>query len=99
MGPLIPNGVIPGEWSYIIALLIGLAFGYILEASGFSSSRKLAGVFYGYDFVGECDTETLEELQEPYAFAFFAHPEYRLHKFGHWVVQVQYHFGAEYTGK
>ena len=51
MGPLIPNGVIPGEWSYIIALLIGLAFGYILEASGFSSSRKLAGVFYGYDFV------------------------------------------------
>lgn len=51
MGPLIPNGVIPGEWSYIIALLIGIVFGFILEASGFSSSRKLAGVFYGYDFV------------------------------------------------
>jgi len=51
MGPLIPNGLIPVEWNYIIAIFIGMAFGYILEASGFSSSRKLAGVFYGYDFV------------------------------------------------
>ncbi len=51
MGPLIPNGFIPDEWNNIIAIIIGLAFGYILEASGFSSSRKLAGVFYGYDFV------------------------------------------------
>jgi len=51
MGPLIPNELIPFEWSYIIAMLIGIAFGFILEASGFSSSRKLAGVFYGYDFV------------------------------------------------
>ena len=50
MGPLIPNGVIPYEWSNIIAIIIGIAFGFILEASGFSSSRKLAGVFYGYDF-------------------------------------------------
>jgi len=50
MGPLIPNGVIPDEWNYIIALLIGIFFGFILESSGFSSSRKLAGVFYGYDF-------------------------------------------------
>jgi len=50
MGPLIPNGVIPEEWNSIIAILIGIAFGFILEASGFSSSRKLAGVFYGYDF-------------------------------------------------
>lgn len=50
MGPLIPNGIIPHEWDFIIALLIGIAFGYILEASGFSSSRKLIGFFYGYDF-------------------------------------------------
>jgi len=50
MGPLIPNGVIPYEWNSIIAILIGITFGFILEASGFSSSRKLAGVFYGYDF-------------------------------------------------
>ncbi len=51
MGPLIPQGVITGEWNHVIALLIGVAFGFILESSGFSSSRKLAGVFYGYDFV------------------------------------------------
>ena len=50
MGPLIPNDLIPFEWNLIIALLIGIAFGFILESSGFSSSRKLAGVFYGYDF-------------------------------------------------
>lgn len=50
MGPLIPNGVIPYEWNSIIAIIIGIFFGFILEASGFSSSRKLAGVFYGYDF-------------------------------------------------
>ena len=50
MGPLIPNGMIPIEWDSIIAILIGIAFGFVLEASGFSSSRKLAGVFYGYDF-------------------------------------------------
>ena len=50
MGPLIPNGIIPIEWDSIIAIFIGTIFGYVLEASGFSSSRKLAGVFYGYDF-------------------------------------------------
>lgn len=51
MGPLIPNGVIGGGWDFVIAILIGVAFGFILEASGFSSSRNLAGVFYGYNFV------------------------------------------------
>ncbi|NNK82028.1 MAG: YeeE/YedE family protein [Flavobacteriaceae bacterium] len=51
MGPLIPNDIIAFEWNHIIALLIGICFGFILESSGFSSSRKLAGVFYGYDFV------------------------------------------------
>ncbi|CAH8283307.1 hypothetical protein EV196_102269 [Mariniflexile fucanivorans] len=50
MGPLIPNNLIPLEWNSIIAILIGIVFGFVLEASGFSSSRKLAGVFYGYDF-------------------------------------------------
>ena len=33
----------------IIALLIGIGFGFSLEQAGFSSSRKLAGMFYGYD--------------------------------------------------
>lgn len=51
MGPLIPNGIITGNWDFVIAILLGVAFGFILEASGFSSSRNLAGVFYGYNFV------------------------------------------------
>ncbi len=50
MGPIIPNELIPAEWNFVIAILIGIAFGFIMEASGFSSSRKLVGVFYGYDF-------------------------------------------------
>lgn len=51
MGPLIPQGIIGAEWSHVIAILLGMAFGFVLESSGFSSTRKLAGVFYGYDFV------------------------------------------------
>lgn len=38
------------EWNLLAALLIGIAFGWVLEQAGFSTSRKLAGVFYGYDF-------------------------------------------------
>lgn len=38
------------EWlDLVIALLIGTGFGFALEQAGFSSSRKLAGMFYGYD--------------------------------------------------
>lgn len=51
MGPLIPQNIISGDLNFFFAFLIGLAFGFILEQAGFSSSRKLAGVFYGYDFV------------------------------------------------
>ncbi len=50
MGPLIPNGFIDEGWAYAIAVVLGFFFGMILEASGFSSSRKLVGSFYGYDF-------------------------------------------------
>jgi len=39
------------EWNLIAALVIGIGFGWVLERAGFSTSRKLAGVFYGYDFV------------------------------------------------
>lgn len=49
MFPLVPN-LISEELNLIVALLIGIAFGFILEQAGFSSSKKLAGVFYGYDF-------------------------------------------------
>ncbi len=51
MGPLISNGLISQNSNFLFAFLIGIGFGFILEASGFSSSRKLAGVFYGYDTV------------------------------------------------
>lgn len=51
MGPLITNGILDPGWNNYIALLLGIAFGFVLESAGFSSSRKLAGVFYGYDFV------------------------------------------------
>lgn len=50
MGPLTPE-IFNTEINYIIAIIIGFFFGFILEAAGFSSSRKLAGLFYGYDFV------------------------------------------------
>lgn len=49
MGPL---SIISGfpEWlNLLIAFLIGIGFGFALEQAGFSSSRKLAGMFYGYD--------------------------------------------------
>jgi hypothetical protein len=34
----------------LLALLLGIAFGFVLEQAGFSSSRKLTGLFYGTDF-------------------------------------------------
>lgn len=49
MGPFVPDPISP-ELNLVIALIIGIAFGFVLEQAGFSSSRKLAGVFYGYDF-------------------------------------------------
>jgi len=36
-------------WTYLIFGLIGFAFGYALEISGFGNSRKLAGQFYFKD--------------------------------------------------
>lgn len=50
MGPLIPMEVIPEQWNNMIAVLLGMAFGIVMEGSGFSSSRKIVGLFYGYDF-------------------------------------------------
>ena len=38
------------EWlNLLTAFLIGTGFGFALEQAGFSSGRKLAGMFYGYD--------------------------------------------------
>ena len=49
MGPLVPD-VISNDLNYLVALVIGVAFGAILEQAGFSTSKKLVGLFYGYDF-------------------------------------------------
>ena len=49
MGPLVPF-IFSNEFSLIIALLSGIGFGFALEQAGFSSTKKLVGLFYGYDF-------------------------------------------------
>ncbi|MFH1198359.1 MAG: YeeE/YedE thiosulfate transporter family protein [bacterium] len=49
MAPLVPE-VIGNELNYIVAIFIGIAFGFVLEQAGFSTSKKLVGLFYGYDF-------------------------------------------------
>ncbi len=51
MGPLITQEIIGANWNFVLAFVLGIFFGIVLEQAGFSSSRKLAGVFYGYDFV------------------------------------------------
>ena len=51
MGPLVPQEIIGASWNLFIAFGIGIGFGFVLEQAGFSSSRKLAGMFYGYDTV------------------------------------------------
>lgn len=51
MAPFIPEGIVNPQLNLFFALLLGIGFGWVLEQAGFSSSRKLAGVFYGYDFV------------------------------------------------
>lgn len=51
MGPLSVNEIISSNTNFFLAFVIGIAFGFVLEQCGFSSSRKLAGLFYGYDMV------------------------------------------------
>ena len=49
MGPLIVNELISENTNFLLAFFIGIGFGFMLEQNGFSSSRRLAGMFYGYD--------------------------------------------------
>jgi len=49
MGPLSSYYVFPEWLDLLVAFLIGTGFGFALEQAGFSSSRRLAGMFYGYD--------------------------------------------------
>ena len=49
MAPLSTYFAFPEWLNLLAAFLIGTGFGFALEQGGFSSSRKLAGMFYGYD--------------------------------------------------
>lgn len=49
MGPLVPY-IVSEELSLVIAFFLGIGFGFTLEQAGFSSTKKLVGLFYGYDF-------------------------------------------------
>jgi uncharacterized protein len=49
MGPISSITELPVWLDLLIALVIGIGFGFALEQAGFSSSRKLVGMFYGYD--------------------------------------------------
>ena len=51
IGPIISSGIVSQAWDNIFALILGMGFGFALESSGFSSSRKIIGTFFGYDFV------------------------------------------------
>lgn len=48
MGPFVPD-LITDQLNLVVALAVGFLFGFVLEQAGFSSSRRLVGVFYGYD--------------------------------------------------
>jgi len=49
MGPLSILSEFPEWLDLLVGFVIGIGFGFALEQAGFSSSRKLAGMFYGYD--------------------------------------------------
>ena len=49
MGPISIISELPEWLNLLIAFFIGIGFGFALEQAGFSSSRRLAGMFYGYD--------------------------------------------------
>ncbi len=51
IGPIISSGIISPAWDNLFAVLLGMGFGFALESSGFSSSRRIIGTFFGYDFV------------------------------------------------
>jgi len=46
MTPIFANS----EWGFLVSLIIGIGFGISLEQGGLGNTRKLIGVFYGYDF-------------------------------------------------
>jgi hypothetical protein len=49
MGPFAPD-LVSDQLNLVVALFLGVGLGYVLEQAGSPSSRRQAGVFYGYDF-------------------------------------------------
>jgi hypothetical protein len=49
MAPILTSSETVEFINLLSAFLVGTGFGFALEQGGFSSSRKLAGMFYGYD--------------------------------------------------
>lgn len=50
IAPLYKYGFFGELTSFFLALLIGIAFGYLLEKAGFGSAKKLVSQFYFEDF-------------------------------------------------
>jgi uncharacterized membrane protein YedE/YeeE len=46
VGPLARQGIITASQNSLLAVGLGIAFGFVLQRSGFSDSRKIAGIFY-----------------------------------------------------
>jgi len=44
--PLVLSDLLGHWWQYIVYLVIGFAFGFVLEIAGFGNSKKLAAQFY-----------------------------------------------------
>ncbi len=49
IGPLVKNGLISGGVNTLAAVLIGILFGYALQRSGFTNSKKISAAFYMKD--------------------------------------------------
>ncbi len=50
IAPIFKQITVSIEFQYFLAILIGIAFGYILERAGFGNARKIAAEFYFDDF-------------------------------------------------
>ena len=50
IAPLFKHFFVSIEFQYFLAILIGFAFGYILERAGFGNAKKVAAEFYFEDF-------------------------------------------------
>jgi len=50
IAPIFKQIAVSIEFQYFLAILIGFAFGYILERAGFGNARKIAAEFYFEDF-------------------------------------------------